>query len=389
MSIKQAFLLSLRSLRASKMRSFLTMLGIVIGVSSVIILVTLINSLSLKMIGMFESIGTNLISVNLGAESADARPPVTPEDMQRLVDDNPEILAAMSPAAYQNYSISNGDVTFTTPCLGVSHKYSQIGNSHAETGRFLSYMDIKARQKNCVIGSYVANTLFPGQDPLGQTIKIGGANFHVVGVMPAEYDSREGTVDAYVYIPYNALGSGLVFSYNFSAASKDTVPLADALIQKFLLDAYGGDEDLFYLYTQADMLKELNQLTGIMSTVLVGIAAISLLVGGIGIMNIMLVSVTERTREIGIRKSLGATPWDIMSQFVVEAITTSSIGGLLGIGLGILLSSAVVLFGLPVALSMPSILISFGVSAGIGVLFGYFPAKKAARMNPIDALRFD
>ena len=389
MSIKQAFLLSVRSLRASKMRSFLTMLGIVIGVSSVIILVTLINSLSMKMVGMFEAVGTNLISVSLSAKSIDARPPVTPEDMQRLVDDNPEILSAMSPTAYQNFSISAGDKTFMTPCLGVSHKYCQIGNSYAASGRFLSYMDVKARQRNCVIGTYVANTLFPGQNPLGQTIKINGLNFHVVGVMPAENDSREGTVDAYIYLPYNAMGSNTVFTYNFSAASKDTVQQADALIGQYLLDVYGGDDDYFYLYTQADMLKELNQMTGIMSTVLVGIAAISLLVGGIGIMNIMLVSVTERTREIGIRKSLGATPWDIMSQFVVEAITTSSIGGLLGIGLGLLLSSSVALFGLPVAVSIPSVLISFGVSAGIGVMFGYFPAKKAARMNPIDALRFD
>lgn len=250
-------------------------------------------------------------------------------------------------------------------------------------------MDIKARQKNCVIGSYVANELFSGQDPLGQTMKINGTNFHIVGVLPAQYDSREGTADAYIYIPYNALGSGIAFSYEFSATTKDTVPLGDALIQQFLMEAYNNNEDDFYLYTQADMLDELNQMTGIMSTVLVGIAAISLLVGGIGIMNIMLVSVTERTREIGIRKSLGATPWDIMSQFVVEAITTSSIGGLLGIAIGILLSSAVSLFGLPVALSIPAIFISFGVSAGIGVAFGYFPAKKAARMNPIDALRFD
>ena len=390
MSIKQAFLLSVRSLRDSKMRSFLTMLGIVIGVSSVIILVTLINSLSVEMVNMFESIGTNLISVSLmGTDSSGERPPVTPEDMQKLVDDNPEILAAMSPSIYQNGTITYENQTLMTTCMGVSHKYSQIGNLYPASGRSISYMDVKARQKNCVIGSYIAKELFAGQDPLGKVIKINGINFRIVGLLPAQYDSREGTVDAYVYVPYNSVGNGLAFSYEFSAVSKDTVPLGDALIHQFLLDAYDNNEDDFYLYTQADMLGELNQMTGILSTVLVGIAAISLLVGGIGIMNIMLVSVTERTREIGIRKSLGATPWDIMSQFVVEAITTSSIGGLLGIVIGILLSSAVSLFGLPVALSMPAIFVSFGVSAGIGVAFGYFPAKKAARMNPIDALRFD
>ncbi len=389
MSIKQAFLLAVRSLRASKMRSFLTMLGIVIGVSSVIILITLINSLSVKMISMFEDIGTNLISVSLMGTVGEDRSPVSPEDMQKLVDDNPDILAAVSPSIYQNGTVKYEKESLTTTCLGVSDKYKEIANTYPESGRSLSYMDVKARQKNCVIGSYIAMELFNGQDPLGKTIKINGSNFRVVGVMPAKYDSREGTVDAYIYVPYNTLGNGQCFSYELSATSKDTVPLGDMLIQQYLMKVYDNNEDNFYLYTQADMLDELNQMTGIMTVVLVGIAAISLLVGGIGIMNIMLVSVTERTREIGIRKSLGATPWDIMSQFVVEAITTSSIGGLLGIIIGILLSSAVVLIGLPVALSMPAILIAFSVSAGIGVAFGYFPAKKAARMNPIDALRFD
>ncbi len=193
-------------------------------------------------------------------------------------------------------------------------------------------------------------------------------------------------------IPYTVAqkmaGDFNITSYNFSAANKDTVEQAMQIIENYLLSVY-SDSNAYSVYNQAEALEQVNELTGTMTMVLVGVAGISLLVGGIGIMNIMLVSVTERTREIGIRKSLGATPWDIKSQFVVEAITTSGIGGIIGILFGIGAAWATTLMDMTISISPPAIAIAFSVSVVIGVTFGYFPAKKASKLSPIEALRYD
>ena len=391
MDIKQAFILAVKSLAGSKMRSFLTMLGIIIGVASVIVLVSLVDGMSQDMVDTFESMGTNLISVSIRGRGGNRT--VSAEEMQQLADDNPELIGACSPTiSVSGATVKYGNNNLSTTCMGVNEYYEDIKNSHVETGRNIAYMDVETRQRNCVIGTYIANELFEGEDPLGKSIKINNTMFTVVGVLEDKNGGTEGSSDDTILIPYTIAqklaGMFTISSYNFSAASKDTVDQAVDVIENYLLSVY-SNSNAYSVFNQAESLEQVNELTGTMTMVLVGVAGISLLVGGIGIMNIMLVSVTERTREIGIRKSLGAKPWDILGRFVVEAITTSSIGGLLGIAIGILLSSAVSLFGLPVALSIPAIFISFGVSAGIGVAFGYFPAKKAARMNPIDALRFD
>lgn len=392
MNTKQSFILALKSLMASKMRSFLTMLGIIIGVAAVIVLVSLVDGMSKDMVETFESMGTNLISVSIRGRGGNRS--VSVDDMQTLVDENPDVLAAMSPSI----DVANATVKFennnlTTTCKGINEYYKDIKTTEIEYGRNITYMDVETRQKNCVIGTYIKNELFGNDDPLGQTIKINNTVFQVVGILKETQDGEEGGADDTVLIPYtlaqNLARMFTISSYNFSAVDKDCVDQAVEIIENYLLKVF-SNSNAYNVYNQAESLEQVNELTGTMTMVLVGVAGISLLVGGIGIMNIMLVSVTERTREIGIRKSLGAKPWDIMSQFVVEAITTSGIGGIMGIILGIGASygtSAVA--DMTVSISGTAILIAFSVSVIIGVTFGYFPAKKASKLNPIDALRYD
>ncbi|MBE7012747.1 MAG: FtsX-like permease family protein [Ruminococcaceae bacterium] len=373
------------------MRSFLTMLGIIIGVAAVIVLVSLVDGMKKDMVKTFESMGTNLITVSIRGRGGNRA--VSADDMQELVFENSEVLAAMSPAVtIGNATIKYESNNVTSGCIGVNEYYEKVKNSEVEFGRNISYIDVETRQRNCVIGTYIKKELFDGEDPLGQTIKINNMAFQVVGVLKEKQGGTEGGADHTIIVPYTIaqkLARMSVSSYNFSAADKDQVDKAVEVIEDFLLGVFSNSR-AYSVYNQAESLKQVNELTGTMTMVLVGVAGISLLVGGIGIMNIMLVSVTERTREIGIRKSLGARPWDIMSQFVVEAITTSGIGGVMGIILGIVAAYGVaMLVDMTVSISAMAIIIAFSVSALIGVTFGYFPAKKAARLNPIDALRYD
>ncbi len=391
MDIKQAFMLALKSLMASKMRSFLTMLGIIIGVASVIVLVSLVNGMTLEMMETFENMGTNLVSVSIRGRGGNRT--VTPEQMQEFVDEHPEVISGMTPIVNVMGTTAKYESNSTEPTVtGVNEYYKDVKNSEVETGRFISYMDVEARQRNCVVGTYIVKELFGGADPLGQTLKINGYNFQIVGVLKETNGGEEDTNDDIVLIPYTVAQKlsrmSFISSYNFSAKDKDCVQDVVDLLNAFLLDIF-SNSNAYTVFNQSEALEQVNELTGTMTMVLVGVAGISLLVGGIGIMNIMLVSVTERTREIGIRKSLGATPWDIMSQFVVEAITTGAIGGVMGIILGIVASYAATLLDMTVAISLGAIVIAFSVSVIIGVTFGYFPAKKASKLNPIDALRYD
>lgn len=392
MNAKQSFILAVKSLMASKMRSFLTMLGIIIGIAAVIVLVSMVDGMSKDMVETFESMGTNLISVSVRGRGGNRS--VSVDDMQALVDDNPELLAAMSPAiTVANTTVKFENTNLSTSCIGINEYYKDIKTTEIEFGRNITYMDVQTRQRNCVIGTYIKNELFGGDDPLGQNIKINNTVFRVVGVLKETQGSEAGGADDTILIPYTIAqklaGMFTISSYNFSAADKEIVDDAVEVIENYLLKVF-SNSNAYNVYNQAESLDMLNELTGTMTMVLVGVAGISLLVGGIGIMNIMLVSVTERTREIGIRKSLGARPWDIMSQFVVEAITTSGIGGILGIILGIAAAYATSIFaGMTVSISVGAIAIAFSVSVIIGVTFGYFPAKKASKLNPIDALRYD
>lgn len=392
MNFKQSFILATKSLMSSKMRSFLTMLGIIIGVASVIVLVSLVDGMSKNITKRFEGMGTNLISVSIFGRNSSRN--ITTEEIQSLADKNKDFIEAVTPTisvsgVKAKYLTKNID----TSCTGTSESFTDIRNYNVSSGRYLSFTDVERRQKVCVLGSYVAKELFTGVNPISKNIKINGETFTVIGVMEEKASSVAGSDDDKIYAPYNVVSrinkNARIGNYSFKAVSKDTVSRAMEIINSYLLSVY-TNTDSFRVFNQADALKQLDELSKTMTNFLVGIASISLLVGGIGIMNIMLVSVTERTREIGIRKALGAKKKDIMSQFVVEAMATSAIGGMLGILLGIVASYLVGnIMKLDISPSFYSVLIAFFVSALIGVTFGYFPANKAAKLNPIDALRYE
>ncbi len=391
MSIKQSFILAIKSLKSSKMRAFLTMLGIIIGVGSVIILVSLMSGMTKEITDQFESMGTNLISVQVMGRGSDSRT-VDVSDMEQLVWDNTDLLTAVSPSVSVSATVKYENTNLTTTCSGVSEYYAQIRNVELASGRFISYSDVINRSKVAILGSYQQQELFGGGDPIGENIKINGEIFQVIGVLEETQDSMEGGSDDTIILPYSSamrLGRSRISSYSFQAASKETVEDAMAAIEKKLNDVFGSDS-AYMIMSQSQMIEQMDEMTGTMTLVLVGIAGISLLVGGIGIMNIMLVSVTERIREIGIRKSLGARRRDIMGQFLIESATTSAVGGVIGIVFGIVAGIGLgKLVGVTSSPSLGAILIAFSVSLFIGVIFGYLPANKAAKLHPIDALRHE
>ena len=414
MNFTQAFRLAIKSLTTSKMRALLTMLGIIIGVGAVIVILSLGNGLTGMVQQQVDKMGINMIQAQIWGQGDNLAP--DPDDMFDLVRDHPETLTGVSPYIGVNAVVRHGNDKFDrTSLYGVSEimyntatNYTMDGEQMAK-GRFITYLDVENREDICVIGAYLEQEAFGG-DALGKRLSINGRSFTVVGVLKrnAELEMLPGSRDDQVYLPYSTamevIGTRLVSLYIFTSTSGETANAAKEVIGDYLNDFYqveDGEYNIWYVMTMAEQANQINTMMGVAMGVLVAIAAISLLVGGIGIMNIMLVSVTERTREIGVRKSLGAKRRDIRSQFVIEAGTTSAIGGLLGIAFGWLLAKGIgaVLGGMLSANmggavfdatpTFGAIMLSFGVSVGIGVLFGYLPANKAAKLNPIDALRYD
>lgn len=391
MNFKQSFKLAVKSLKSSKMRAFLTMLGIIIGVASVIILVSLMNGLSNEMTSRFEDMGTNTITVNVMGRGTNRSLAV--EDVEQLMEENPDYLDQFSPrvsaSVTAKYDVNSVDTTVN----GINECYDEMQSIAVTKGRFIQYIDCERRQKVCVIGTYLVQELFAGMNPVGEHIKINGSAYTVVGVLEEKADSEESSEDDMIYIPYTTAtrlaGNASISSYFITAVDTDRIDATMTIIKSKLYSVF-GDEDAYRVTSMSEMIDMVDEMTGSIALVLVGIAGISLVVGGIGIMNIMLVSVTERTREIGIRKSLGAKRKDIMRQFIIEAATTSSIGGIVGIIFGIAAAYvAGILMDMSVAPSWNAVLIAFSVSVAIGMIFGYFPASKAAKMNPIDVLRYD
>ena len=389
MKTSQAFLMAFSSLISNKMRSFLTMLGMIIGVGAVIAMVSLMDGMIDYTMDSFSDMGADTITVSLMGTSSKQ---LTDEQMYSFVEEHSDAFCQLSPSASLATTVRKGDQKLTNETInGVSEGYADIQAREVSSGRFLAYADMLSRSKVCVIGTYVCNELFDGADPVGETIKIGAESYEVVGLLEEKGDSTQYSSDDVIYAPYTVIcresGSAYPSGYTLKLTDSDNSTEPQQQLEDFLYSFY-HDSDCYMVTNMASLLDVMSSMIGIMEKILTGIAGISLLVAGIGIMNIMLVSVSERTREIGIRKSLGAKQRDIMKQFVIEAAVLSSIGGGIGIVIGgvatTLLGNAI---GLSCAPSAKAIGVAFGVSAGIGILFGYMPAKRAALLNPIDALR--
>ena len=391
----QSFKLAIKAILANKIRSMLTMLGIIIGVAAVIILVSIVSGYMGQMVKQFEEMGVNKITIfcrNMNTRHIDDN------DLYKFWDEHPEWLSALSPTVtVSSAKIKSGSENIdSTSIIGVSEDYLDIQKYIIEEGRNLVYADIAGRSSVCVVGAYVANTFYGSSDKaLSDTIKINGKPFTIVGIVETQDEDNfdEGGTDDFIWIPYTVATkmtrNGFINNYVMNSSDTEYTDEITDELKKMLLDVF-KNERLYNVMANSSIIKNLNESIGTLTAMLAGIAGISLLVAGIGVMNIMLVSVTERTREIGIRKALGARQGVIMQQFVIEAAVTSTIGGVFGIIIGALATKSIgVLMNIDATPTIWAVLLSFCVSVVIGLIFGYLPAKNAAMLNPIDALRVD
>lgn len=390
----QSFKMALKSIWGNKMRSFLTMLGIIIGVASVIILVSIVNGYMSYMTESFASMGVNQITVNY--RSLPSRT-IDVEEFYEFYEENQDLFQGMTPSVSVSATVKHGSDTMdATTVGGYSEDQLAIRGYELSCGRNLLYSDMASRQKVAVVGAYVASELFgSAEKALGEKIKLNGDNYTVVGVVEQQTENAadfdDGCTDDFVWVPYSRAAkiarNAVISNYTFTSYDINVTEACTAALEEFLYSKMKND-DLYSVTAMSSLMDTLNDQIAMMSMMLGGIAGISLLVAGVGVMNIMLVSVTERTREIGIRKALGAKKRVILQQFVIEAAVTSTIGGLAGILLGSLASVGIgMLMGIDAPPTVSAVLVSFSVSVGIGLVFGYMPASRAAGLNPIDALR--
>ena len=399
MSIWQCFIMAFKSLSTSKMRSLLTMLGIIIGVGAVIVIMALGNGMTVYLNDSFASMGTTNISVNISGRGSSRT--VSVEDMYELYDGNKDTFSHISPTVSTMAQVRGADNEIYTPSItGVSEQYLDIKTYELSQGENIRYLDIALNKKVCVVGAFYDYTVYGG-DAVGKNIKINGDIYRIIGTVAEQDDkTEESGADNFIYVPYTTAARYLarnatISNYTFVVKNDELVEPGIDIIKNRLYQTFYSD-NYYSVSSLTELLDTMNEMMDAVVLILAAIAAISLVVGGIGIMNIMLVSVTERTREIGVRKALGAKGRHIRMQFVIEAATTSALGGILGIvsGMGLSTIASKIMqtssdINISAVPTSSSIMISFGISVAIGVLFGYLPANKAAKLNPIEALRHD
>ena len=406
MSLNDLLQEALAALTANKARSSLTILGIVIGIGSVIAMVSIGQGAQGQIQASIQSIGSNLINVSPGFQRGfsgvrggrGGATTLTIEDAEAIAEQVPYV-AAVAPSVTGRYQIVQKAQNTNTQVMGTVETYPQIRNIEMEIGSFISERNISSRTKVAVLGPTTRDDLFgEGVNPVGQKIKINRLSFTVIGMTKAKGGSGFTNQDDIVFIPISTAqrflaGNDYVNNISVQATEEWAMTQVQDGVTQLLLARHNiADLQLadFSVFNQADIVQAATSITNTFTILLASIAGISLLVGGIGIMNMMLTTVTERTREIGLRKAIGAKKKDISRQFLAEAVMLTFLGGAIGIALGMILAFAVSQFaGIPTKVAFSSIVLAFSVSAAIGLIFGYYPARRAAQLNPIEALRYE
>jgi len=393
------------SIRKNKMRTLLTMLGIVIGVGAVIIMVAVGQGAQQGIANQINALGTNLLIVTAGSsnqggvsQGAQAFNRLTIEDAEKLRSEG-TLFAGVTPVVNTRTQVIGGGTNWRTTINGVSTDFQTIRDWQTQSGTFFTDTDVRGLRKVAVIGTTVAENLYPGTDPVGSQIQIRNVPFEIVGVLAPKGQNAGGQdQDDIVAIPYTTAQSRLsgntrIWQILVSATSPDDIAAAQAEVRSIMRESHRiaeGDEDDFTVRNQTEIASAAQGTTKIMTWLLASIASVSLIVGGIGIMNIMLVSVTERTREIGIRMAIGARGSDVLTQFLVESIVMSVLGGAVGLAVGVGGAQVLAHFtGWSTSVPVQAVVLAIGFSAAVGVFFGYYPARKAAALDPINALRYE
>ncbi|WP_295713235.1 ABC transporter permease [uncultured Mitsuokella sp.] len=406
MLFSESFIMALTSLYANKMRSLLTMLGIIIGVGAVIALVSVGMGVRSNVTSSIASLGSNMLIISPGASNkggvrgaAGSRQTLKYDDAKAIKSKVKDI-DYVSPTVQTSYQIVYGNQNWNTTVEGVTPEFMSIRSLSVSNGSFISTNDLEKRNRVAVIGTTVAENLFDEKNPVGQNIRINNQPYKVIGLLTSKGQSSMGQdQDDMIYVPLTTamermLGITYVQSINVQVSDSTKMDQVQENIETLLRQRHhltaGNKEDDFTVRNLTSLMETVSQSTSMLTLLLGAIAGISLLVGGIGIMNIMMVSVTERTREIGIRKALGATFMNIMTQFLIESMVIGVIGGLIGILVGIGASQLISKFGnFTTVITATPIIVSFAFSVGIGLFFGIYPARKAAKLDPIEALRYE
>jgi putative ABC transport system permease protein len=402
MDVREAFALALEMLTANRVRTALTMLGVVIGVAAIILLVSLGEGATAYITRELTGLGTNLLIITPGKTqtSGGFHPPIASTVRKLTYEDavalrrRAALLTDAVPVVLGTGKIRYQGVSRDTSVIGVTPEFQRVRNLYVEIGQFVSEEDVEGRRRVVVLGRTVKRELFGEENPLGQFVTLADSRYRVIGIMERKGVSLGFDIDDLVFIPVKSaqdlFDTDRLFEILASVRSPDEIDRATQQVKDILMRRHGNRED-FTLTSQGAILSAFTTILKILTAVLGGIAGISLLVGGIGIMNIMLVSVRERTREIGIRKAVGARRRDILGQFLLESVVMSSLGGGLGIVVGVGGAKALSLFFtyLPTQVSPWAILMAFGFSAAVGIFFGVYPARRAALLDPIQALRYE